>query len=44
MTKGRSTIWQERIDIVQSCFAHQHDYRKTADHCQVSPTSKSTNG
>ncbi|SUA49383.1 transposase IS3/IS911 family protein [Paenibacillus thiaminolyticus] len=31
MTKGRSTTWQERIDIVQYCLAHQHDYRKTAD-------------
>ncbi|MBN3522700.1 helix-turn-helix domain-containing protein [Paenibacillus apiarius] len=36
MTKGRSTTWQERIDIVQYCLAHQHDYRKTADHFQVS--------
>uniref|UniRef100_UPI003C7BB830 transposase n=1 Tax=Paenibacillus sp. sgz302251 TaxID=3414493 RepID=UPI003C7BB830 len=23
MTKGRSTTWQERIDIVQYCIAHQ---------------------
>ncbi|QWU13268.1 Transposase and inactivated derivatives [Paenibacillus sophorae] len=30
MTKGRSTTWQERIDIVHYCLAHQHDYRKTA--------------
>ncbi|MCE5173761.1 helix-turn-helix domain-containing protein [Paenibacillus profundus] len=36
MTKGRSTTWQERIDIVQYCLAHQHDYHKTADHFQVS--------
>ncbi|MGG4394941.1 helix-turn-helix domain-containing protein [Paenibacillus thiaminolyticus] len=36
MTKGRSTTWQERIDIVQYCLAHQYDYRKTADHFQVS--------
>ncbi|WCR26057.1 helix-turn-helix domain-containing protein [Paenibacillus thiaminolyticus] len=36
MTKGCSTTWQDRIDIVQYCLAHQHDYRKTADHFQVS--------
>lgn len=36
MTKGRSTTWQERIDMVQHCLAHQHDYRKTADQFQVS--------
>lgn len=36
MTKGRPTTWQERIDIVQYCHAHQHDYRKTADQFQVS--------
>lgn len=36
MTKGRSTTWQERIDIVQYCLAHQHDYCKTVDQFQVS--------
>jgi transposase len=36
MTKGRSTTWQERIDIVQYCIAHQHDYQKTADQFKVS--------
>ncbi|WP_223067770.1 helix-turn-helix domain-containing protein [Paenibacillus caui] len=36
MTKGRSTTWQERIDIVLYCVAHEHDYRKTADQFQVS--------
>ncbi|MGM1049739.1 MAG: helix-turn-helix domain-containing protein [Bacillota bacterium] len=36
MTKGRLTTWQERIDIVQYCLTHQHDYRKTADQFQVS--------
>lgn len=36
MTKGRSTTWQERIDMVQYCLAHQHNYQKTADHFQVS--------
>lgn len=36
MTKGRSTTWQERIDIVLYCMAHENDYRKTADQFQVS--------
>lgn len=36
MTKGRSTTWQERIDIVQYCLANQHDYHKTAGQFQVS--------
>jgi transposase len=36
MTKGRSTTWQERIDIVLYCMANQNDYRKTADQFQVS--------
>lgn len=36
MTKGRSTTWQERIDIVLYCLAHKHDYQKTASHFQVS--------
>jgi transposase len=36
MTKGRSTTWQERIDIALYCLAHNHDYQKTADHYQVS--------
>ncbi|QWU15994.1 Transposase and inactivated derivatives [Paenibacillus sophorae] len=36
MTKGRTTTWQERIDIVLYCLAQQHDYQKTADHFQVS--------
>jgi transposase len=36
MTKGRSTTWQERIDIVLYCLAHQQDYRKTTDQFQVS--------
>ncbi|QOT00298.1 transposase [Brevibacterium sp. JNUCC-42] len=30
MTKGRATTWQERIDIVHYCLAHQHDYQKAA--------------
>ena len=36
MTKGRSTTWQERIDIVLFGIAHEQDYRKTADQFQVS--------
>jgi transposase-like protein len=36
MTKGRSTTYQERLDIVLYCLAHKHDYRKTADQYQVS--------
>jgi transposase len=36
MTKGRSTIWQERIDIALYCLANNRDYNKTADHYQVS--------
>jgi transposase-like protein len=36
MTKGRSTTWQERIDIVQYCLANQQDYHKTAGQFQVS--------
>lgn len=36
MIKGRSTTWQERIDIAQYCLTHQHDYHKTAEQFQVS--------
>jgi len=36
MTKGRSTTWQERIDIVQYCLTNQHNYHKTAGQFQVS--------
>lgn len=36
MTKGRSTTYQERIDIVHYCLAHQHNYQQTVDHFQVS--------
>jgi len=36
MTKGRSTTWQERIEIVQYCLLNQHDYHKTAGQFQVS--------
>lgn len=36
MTKGRTTNWQERIEIVQYCLSIQHDYQKTAGQFQVS--------
>jgi transposase-like protein len=36
MTKGRSTTWQERIDIVLYCLANEQDYKKTASHFHVS--------
>lgn len=36
MTNGRSTTWQERIDIVLYCLANNHDYQATADKYQVS--------
>lgn len=36
MTKGRSTTWQERIDIVLYCLANGQDYTKTAKQFQVS--------
>ncbi|MBJ6362640.1 helix-turn-helix domain-containing protein [Paenibacillus sp. GCM10012307] len=36
MTKGRSTTWQERIDIVLYCHAHEHDYKKAAEQFKVS--------
>ncbi|RKN59700.1 helix-turn-helix domain-containing protein [Paenibacillus ginsengarvi] len=36
MTKGRTTTWQERIDIVLYCLANNRDYQKTVNHYQVS--------
>lgn len=36
MTKGRTTTWHERIDIVLYCLAHNHDYLNTAKNFQVS--------
>jgi transposase-like protein len=36
MTKGRSTNWKERIDIVLYCLSHSHDYQKTSENYQVS--------
>lgn len=36
VTKGRKTTFDERIEIVQYCIAHEHNYSKTAEKYQVS--------
>ena len=36
MTKGRKTTFEERIEIVQYCIAHEHNYAETAQKYQVS--------
>ena len=36
MTKGRKTTFEERIEIVQYCIAHDYNYVKTAEQYQVS--------
>jgi Transposase and inactivated derivatives len=36
MTKGRTTTWQERIDIVLYCLSNHRDYQKTVSQYQVS--------
>ncbi|MGO4699530.1 helix-turn-helix domain-containing protein [Paenibacillus sp. 2TAB26] len=36
LTKGRSTTWKERIEIVQYCLTNNDDYGKTAEQHQVS--------
>ncbi|MEF2968539.1 transposase [Paenibacillus sp. M1] len=36
MTKGRSTTWQERLDIVLHCLANGQDYNQAADQFKVS--------
>ena len=36
MTKGRSTTWKERIDIVLYCLSNDKDYQKTAEIYEVS--------
>ena len=36
MTKGRKTTFEERIEIVQYCIAHDLNYVKTAEKYQVS--------
>ena len=36
MTKGRKTTFEERVDIVQYCIAHDRNYAATAEKYQVS--------
>ena len=36
MTKGRKTTFEERVEIVQYCIAHNRNYAKTAEQYQVS--------
>ena len=36
MTTGRKTTFNERIEIVQYCIAHEHNYAKTAEIYQIS--------
>ena len=36
MTKGRKTTFEERVEIVQYCIAHDRNYTKTAEQYQVS--------
>ena len=36
MTKGRKTTFDERIEIVQYCIAHDHNYAETAEKYGVS--------
>ena len=36
MTKGRKTTFDERVDIVQYCIAHDHNYAETAAKYNVS--------
>ncbi|OPJ63179.1 helix-turn-helix domain-containing protein [Clostridium oryzae] len=36
MTKGRKTTFDERIEIVQYCIAHNHNYAETSEKYQVS--------
>lgn len=36
MTKGRKTTFDERVEIVQYCIAHDHNYAETAARYGVS--------
>lgn len=36
MTKGRKTTFEERIEIVQYCIAHDHNYVEASEKYQVS--------
>lgn len=36
MTKGRKTTFDERVEIVQYCIAHDHNYAETAAKYSIS--------
>lgn len=36
MTKGRKTTFEERVEIVQYCIAHDHNYAETSENYLVS--------
>jgi len=36
MTKGRTTTFEERVEIVQYCIAHDHNYAETAEKYRIS--------
>lgn len=36
MTKGRKTTFNERVEIVQYCIVHDHNYAKTAEQFEIS--------
>ena len=36
MTKGRKTTFDERVEIVQYCIAHDHNYAGTSEKYHVS--------
>lgn len=36
MTKGRKTTFDERVEIVQYCISHDHNYAETAEKYQIS--------
>lgn len=36
MTKGRKTTFDERVEIVQYCISHNHNYAETSEKYQVS--------
>lgn len=36
MTKGRKTTFEERVEIVEYCIAHEHNYNETAEKYQIS--------
>ena len=36
MTKGRKTTFDDRVEIVQYCIAHEHNYAETAEKYHVS--------